>query len=154
MYTPSNTEIRYAVIIIIRCEYLHFYYERCKYWLLKVVLVTIAKIDSRVNVKRHISFDSALIIQFVALFMCRLQRIGRNKQKPEDHDYMYHLGCLCYSVPHVRIQRGGGQGSGPPEKSQNIGFLSTTGPDPLKNHKASKPASMLGHHPHSSEMFR
>ena len=26
----------------------------------------------------------------------------------------------------------------PPEKSQNIGFLSNTGPDPLKNHKATK----------------
>ena len=34
----------------------------------------------------------------------------------------------------------GGRGSGPPEKSQNIGFLSNTGQDPLKNHKATKPA--------------
>ena len=32
----------------------------------------------------------------------------------------------------------------PPEKSQNIGFLSNTGPDPLKNHKATKPAFNVG----------
>ena len=38
----------------------------------------------------------------------------------------------------------GGQGSGPPEKSQNIGFLSNTGPGPLKNQKASKPAFNVG----------
>ena len=38
---------------------------------------------------------------------------------------------------------GGGRGSRPPpphEKSQNIGFLSITGPNPLKKHKATKPA--------------
>ena len=36
----------------------------------------------------------------------------------------------------------GGPDTAPPtpEKSQNIGFLSNTGPDPLKNHKATKPA--------------
>ena len=44
---------------------------------------------------------------------------------------------------HVRIQWGEGGGvqgvrTPPPEK--NIGFLSNTGPDPLKNHKATKPA--------------
>ena len=31
---------------------------------------------------------------------------------------------------------GGGRGSRPPEKSQNIGFLSKTGLNPLENHKA------------------
>ena len=44
---------------------------------------------------------------------------------------------------HGRIQRGGGGGAGgpePPEKSQNIGSLCNSGPDPLKNHKATKPA--------------
>ena len=42
---------------------------------------------------------------------------------------------------------GGGGGQGvrtPPEKSQKIGFLSNTGPDPLKNHKATKPAFTVG----------
>ena len=35
----------------------------------------------------------------------------------------------------------------PPEKSQTrIKFLCNTGPDPLKNHKATKPNSMLGRH--------
>ena len=31
-----------------------------------------------------------------------------------------------------------------PKKSQNIGFLSNTGPDPLENHKATKPAFNVG----------
>ena len=42
---------------------------------------------------------------------------------------------------------GGGGGTGgldPPEKSHNIGFLCNTGPDPLKNHKATKPAFNVG----------
>ena len=50
-------------------------------------------------------------------------------------------------VHHGRIQRGGG-GRGPdprpPEKSQKYMFLSNTGPDPLKNHKATKPAFNVG----------
>ena len=36
-------------------------------------------------------------------------------------------------------------GSGPPLKNhKNIGFFSKTGPDPLKNHKAAKPAFNVG----------
>ena len=40
--------------------------------------------------------------------------------------------------------RGGGGGGGQgvrtnPERSQKIGFLSNTGPDPLKNRKATRP---------------
>ena len=41
----------------------------------------------------------------------------------------------------------GDRGSGPPpppEKLQNIGFFSNTRPDPLKNHKATKPAFNIG----------
>ena len=34
----------------------------------------------------------------------------------------------------------------PPEKSQNIGFLSNTGPDPLKNLRATKPEFNVGIH--------
>ena len=48
---------------------------------------------------------------------------------------------------------GGGTGGldPPPLKNhQNIGFLSKTGPDPLKNHKPTKQHSMLGHHRHAS----
>ena len=40
--------------------------------------------------------------------------------------------------------RGGTRGSDPPENSQNKGFLSNAGPDPLKNHEAIKPAFNVG----------
>ena len=47
-------------------------------------------------------------------------------------------------VLHVRIQRGD-RGSGPLMKNHKfIGFPSNTGPDPLKNHKATKPAVNVG----------
>ena len=53
--------------------------------------------------------------------------------------------CTSSTGTHARIQRGGGRGSGPPWKiTQNIGFLSNTGPDPLKNHKATKPEFNVG----------
>ena len=51
---------------------------------------------------------------------------------------------------HTQIQTGGGGGTGSPtsplENHKNIGFLSNTGPDPLKNHKATKikPAFNVG----------
>ena len=48
----------------------------------------------------------------------------------------------------MRISRGGGGGTGgldnPLENHKNIGFLSNTGLDPLKNHKATEPAFNLG----------
>ena len=41
--------------------------------------------------------------------------------------------------------RGGGGGVGPPKITKIlVGFLSNTGPDPLKNHKATKPAINVG----------
>ena len=42
--------------------------------------------------------------------------------------------------------RGGERESGPPPpgKSQYIGFFSNIGPDSLENHKATKPASIVG----------
>ena len=46
----------------------------------------------------------------------------------------------------MRGSRRGDRVSGPPEKSENIGLLSNDCSDPLKNHKATKPALMLGHH--------
>ena len=54
-------------------------------------------------------------------------------------DYWRFL-CTC----HARIQRGYGGSGHPSEKSQNIGFLSNAGPDPMKNHKATKPAFNVG----------
>ena len=45
---------------------------------------------------------------------------------------------------HGRIQMGD-RGSGPHLKNRkNIGFLSNTGPDPLKNHKVTKPTINVG----------
>ena len=41
-------------------------------------------------------------------------------------------------------ERGQGVQTPPPEKSQKIGFLSNTGPDLMKNHKATKPAFNVG----------
>ena len=42
-------------------------------------------------------------------------------------------------------------GADPPKNHKNIGLLSNTGPDPLKNHKATKP-SLLGHYPPASKI--
>ena len=39
----------------------------------------------------------------------------------------------------MRGFRVGAGGPDPPEKSQNIGFLSNAGLDPLEHHKATKP---------------
>ena len=48
---------------------------------------------------------------------------------------------------------GGGQGSGAPapKNHKHIGFLSITGPDPLKITKLQSQHSMLGHHRHASK---
>ena len=54
----------------------------------------------------------------------------------------------------MRGSRGGrgDRGSGPPLKNhKNKGFLSNTGPDPLKITKLPSQHSMLGHHQHASE---
>ena len=40
--------------------------------------------------------------------------------------------------------RGGCKGSVPIENHKNVGILSNTGPDLLKNHKATKPAFNVG----------
>ena len=48
----------------------------------------------------------------------------------------------------MRGSRGGDRGSRSPlESHKNIGFLINTVPDPLKNHKATKPAFNLGPSP-------
>ena len=45
----------------------------------------------------------------------------------------------------MRGSRGGGGAHEPgPENRKNVGFLSNTGPDPLNNQKASKPAFNVG----------
>ena len=45
---------------------------------------------------------------------------------------------------HARIQRGEGNRGSLLENHKNIGFLSNTGTDPLKNHTATKPAFNVG----------
>ena len=51
----------------------------------------------------------------------------------------------CVSVTKADPEGGQGVRTPLPEKSQkNIGFLSNTGPNPLKNHKATKPAFNVG----------
>ena len=56
---------------------------------------------------------------------------------------------------HVRIERGGGaRGPDPPPPwkiTKHIGFLSNTGRDSLKNHKATKPEFHFGDHQAASE---
>ena len=57
------------------------------------------------------------------------------------------FACICVKLHnHGRIQRGGGyRGCGPPLKNHKyIGFLSNTGPNLLKNHKATKPEFNIG----------
>ena len=50
-----------------------------------------------------------------------------------------------HNGPHGRNQRGvWDPDPPPPEKSQKCRVLSNTGPDPLKSHKATKPAFNLG----------
>ena len=48
---------------------------------------------------------------------------------------------------------GGGRGSGPPEIHNNLGFLSNTGPDPIKLTKLPSLHSMLVRHRHASHAF-
>ena len=54
---------------------------------------------------------------------------------------------------HAQIQRRGAGGPDiPPKNYKNIGFPNSTGPDPMKHHKATKPAaSMLDHYRSASE---
>ena len=55
-------------------------------------------------------------------------------------------------LSHARIQRGDrGSGPPPPEKSQNIEFLSNTGPDSLNFSKLPSQHSTLGHHRQASK---
>ena len=53
---------------------------------------------------------------------------------------------------HVRIQRGGGRGSGPPlEIHKKYRVFSNAGPDPLKIVKLPSQLSILGHNRRASE---
>ena len=57
--------------------------------------------------------------------------------------FLIHLSF--HVICHVRIQRGPGvRTPAPQENLKNIGFLSNIGPDPLKNHKATKHVFNVG----------
>ena len=51
---------------------------------------------------------------------------------------------LGYMFACADPEGGGTLGPYPPEKSQNIGFLRNSSPDPLKNHKTTKSAFNVG----------
>ena len=72
---------------------------------------------------------------------------------PQIHQHRHYLRFLGISCADPEGGGGGGMGSGRPLKShKNVGFLSNSGPDPLKNHKLPSQYSMLGHHRLASEM--
>ena len=60
------------------------------------------------------------------------------------HDLFSRLDTITYVQTGSRADPEGGQGVRTPPPPKNIGFLSNTGPDPLKNHKAAKPAFNVG----------
>ena len=65
------------------------------------------------------------------------------------HDLFSRLDTITYVQTGSRADPDGGQGvrtplPPPPKNHKNIGFLSNTGPDPLKIHKAAKPAFNAG----------
>ena len=58
------------------------------------------------------------------------------------------------TVSPMRGSRGRDRRPGPPpplKTHKNKWFLSNSGTDPLSNHKATKPDSMLGYHQHANE---
>ena len=63
------------------------------------------------------------------------------------------LASLCITAKYPRMKststscadpEGGAGGLDPLKNHKNIGFLSNTGPDSMKNHKATKPAFKVG----------
>ena len=76
---------------------------------------------------------------------------SNNKQ----HGVKNRITALAWTeVVHVRIQRWGQGCRTPPPPLENykkLGFLSNTGPDPLKITKLPSQHSMLGHHRLASE---
>ena len=73
---------------------------------------------------------------------------GKSTQIPQVSGGLYRENTHTKNTAFVDPEGGGGGGGtgdlDPPEKSQKIVFLSKTGPDPLKNHKATKPAFNVG----------
>ena len=103
---------------------------------------------------RKISFFGLVIFSVVLLLSCSRRRTSINKNINNGESSSNSFSDTLRTIPfqclvlqeyfvlaHGRIQRGGGAGvPDPPGKSQNIGFLCNTGPDPPKNQNAAKPA--------------
>ena len=84
--------------------------------------------------------------QLVSIVICR-PTLHRHQQLAES----LYLGENVFN-PCANPEGGGGRVYGPsPENHKNIGFLSSTGPDPLKNQKLPSQHSMLSQHRHASE---
>ena len=69
-------------------------------------------------------------------------------QSDEDADHIFELfyGALKFRVCYMHMcgSRGGQGVRNPLKNHKNVGFLSKTDPDPLDNHKATKPAFNVG----------
>ena len=62
----------------------------------------------------------------------------------EDSEETAQIICAVSSEFSLRIQMAVGGPDTPLKNHKNIGFLSNTSPDPLKHHKAIKPAFSAG----------
>ena len=83
-------------------------------------------------------------------------RVRRNRCKRSVSSMNNNLSTLYCLFQHARIHMVvvvvvGGGGLTLVENHKNIGYLSKTGLDPLKNNKATKPAFHVEHHRHASE---
>ena len=81
----------------------------------------------------------SLAISQIAISLAESASYSENRKY---HNY----GSQTNIWAHGRIQRGGGgRGPDPPLKNHNnIGFLCNTGPEPVRNRKATKPAFNAG----------
>ena len=85
---------------------------------------------------------------------CHVMMVHRDKTlRPTDTPATIRLNTAdIISKCTLCGSRGGTGGLDPPGIHKNIGFLSNTGPDPLKITTLPSQHSMLGHHRHTSKM--
>ena len=57
---------------------------------------------------------------------------------------LFTVDPIVCGLLHAQIQRGDMESRHPLKNHKNIGFLSNSGPDPLKNYKAAKLAFNVG----------
>ena len=76
----------------------------------------------------------------ICLTVCFLEQDRMDESRSPVEDSIKLLYSKKFLQANGRIQRGGETGGPPPEKLQKYKGLSNTGLDPLKNHKATKPA--------------